>query len=90
MKMLPIRIRIRLAIFMAIQIWVCVSDCHQNNADPNADPSKRFAYFGKHGQICFYIHSNDRLYYISFHINGKCVRILSFLDKILKFSWKSK
>jgi|LakMenEpi13Jun11_1017343.scaffolds.fasta_scaffold02194_1 hypothetical protein len=38
----------------------------------------------------FFIHSNDRLYYISFHISGKCVRILSFLDNILKFSWKSK
>jgi hypothetical protein len=46
--------------------------------------------FWKTWAIFFFIHSNDRLYYISFHISGKCVRILSFLDNILKFSWKSK
>jgi hypothetical protein len=32
---------------MPIQIWVCSSDWHQNNADPNADPSPSFAHFGK-------------------------------------------
>jgi hypothetical protein len=47
--MMPIRIRIRLAILMPIQIWVWIPDWHQNNADLNADPSPSFAHFGKLG-----------------------------------------
>jgi len=38
-KMMPIRIRIRLEILMPIQIRVWILDWHQNNANPNADPS---------------------------------------------------
>jgi hypothetical protein len=47
--------------------------------------------FWKTGANFFYfIHSNGRLKYISFHMSGKCVMILSIFDSILKFSWKSK
>jgi hypothetical protein len=38
-KTVPIWIRIRLAILMPIQIRVWILDWHQNNANPNADPS---------------------------------------------------
>jgi hypothetical protein len=61
-KTMLIQIRIRLAIFMSIQIWVCIPDWHQNNADPIADPSPSFAHFGKLGLNVFtFIHSNGRL-----------------------------
>jgi hypothetical protein len=47
----PIRIRIRLAILMPIQIRVWVPDWHQYNADLIADPSPSCAHFGKLGLI---------------------------------------
>jgi hypothetical protein len=74
---MPIRIRIRLAILMPIQIRVWIPDLHQNNADLNADPSPSFAHFGKLGQIFLLLfYSIGRLKYISFfHMSGKCARI---------------
>ncbi len=64
--MMPIRIRIRVAILMPIQIRVWISDLHQNNnADLNADPSPSFAHFGKLGLIfLFLFYSIGRLKYI--------------------------
>ncbi len=76
-----IRIRIRLAILMSIQIWVCIPDWHQNNADPNADPSQSFAHFGKLGLKVFYFYSQQwQIKNISFHMSCKCVMILSILQ----------
>ncbi len=61
-KTMLFRIRIRIAILMSIQIWVCLPDWHQNNADPNADPSPSFAHFGKLGLNFFtFFQSNGRL-----------------------------
>jgi len=36
------------------QIRVWILDWHQNNADPNADPSPSFAHFGKLGLIFYF------------------------------------
>jgi len=77
---------IRLAILMPIQLRVWIPDWHQNNAI-----LPKFYKFEKLGLNFFtFIHSNGRLKYISFHMSGKCVMILSILDSILKFSLKSK
>ncbi len=80
-KTMLIQIRIRLAIFISIQNWVCIPDWHQNNADPNADPSPSFAHFGKLGLYCFYFYSQQwQIKNISFHMSCKCVMILSILQ----------
>jgi len=84
-------IQIRLAILMPIQLRVWIQDWHQNNAIQNVNLSPSFTHFEKLGLNFFtFIHSNGRLKYISFHMSGKCVMILSILDSILKFSLKSK
>ncbi len=60
-------------------------DWHQHNADPHADHSP----IGKYGKIFLLLFtargSNASLQCFSFHINGKCVMILSILDSMLKF-----
>jgi hypothetical protein len=68
--MMPIRIQIRLAILMPIQIRVRIPDLHQNNADLNADPSPSFAHFGKLGLIVLLLfYSIGRLKYIYMSAN---------------------
>ncbi len=69
-KMMPIWIRIRLAILMPIQNRVWVPDLHQNNANLNADPSPSFAHFGKLGLIfLLWFCSVGRLKYIYMSAN---------------------
>ncbi len=56
-------------------------DWHQNDADPNADPTQSFTYVGKWGKNFYFIRS---LLSFSYLIKIKCVMNLSILDKFHK------
>jgi hypothetical protein len=96
-------IRIRISILMPIRIRISIFDAdsdpnfyfdivsdldrHQNDADPQTDPTPSLAHVENSETFFFlnFIHSSTSLQCFSFAISAK---ILSILDSIFKFSKK--
>ena len=83
-------IRIRLAILMPIQLRVWIPDWHQIMRSKCGSFPKFYTFWKIGTKLCYFYSQQWQIQNISFHMSGKCVMILSILDSILKFSWKSK
>jgi hypothetical protein len=83
-------IRIRLAILMPIQLRVWIPDWHQIMRSKCGSFPKFYTFWKIGTKLCYFYSQQWQLQNNSFHMSGKCVMILSILDSILKFSWKSK
>ncbi len=83
-------IRIRLAILMPIQLQVWIPDWHQIMQSKCGSFPKFYTFWKIGTKLCYFYSHQWQIQNISFHMSGKCVMILSILDSILKFSWKSK
>ena len=83
-------VRIRLAIWMPIQLWVWIPDWHQIMRSKCGSFPKFYTFWKIGTKLCYFYSQQWQIQNISFHMSGKCVMILSILDSILKFSLKSK